>query len=673
MGKGAHGWLRLSDVPIYAKVSLAPGLILIVLLLLSLVSLGMLDAGKARLDAISFRAFPLYQRAAETKDAVNAIQTALQHTLSVAANESDAARIRQVAAPAREAITRSAAAIARLQQQIGLQSASIAPPLQAFDAYQSAASEVLKTAEVDSATATMLMTTADEQFAKLSVELDGYKDRADAASQRLAQEAFRAADAERVRLLSGTFLAFVVSIGIMVAISHAIGRPVMRLTGTMTAMAEDDLDREVAALDRGDEIGAMARAVDVFRRNGLQARRHAAEREQEQGARQRRQAVMDQHTADFGTSISGVMESLGGSAGAMRHAAAAMAEAATRVFREASTTAEGAAKASLDLASVASAIEQLTSSVDEISRQVARAAQIAQDAVRSAGTSQGTMRDMTEAASRIGNVVHLISGIAGQTNLLALNATIEAARAGEAGRGFAVVAGEVKSLAAQTAKATSEIDTEIAAVGKAVAAALAAMVEVGNVIGRMDEVTSAIAAAVEQQTATTRELAGNIHAVSGATDQTAQAMKDVAGVADKAGGVSNEVQLAADGIGREAEKLLSEVDDFLVAIRSSSGERRNFERTPGNGATVLLRLPGHASVQTVLRDVSRGGVALLCDEPFAPGTEVEIELPNAGGPVAGRVARSGSGMVALILQQDAATIVRVDRTIDALIASRQAA
>jgi methyl-accepting chemotaxis protein len=135
-------------------------------------------------------------------------------------------------------------------------------------------------------------------------------------------------------------------------------------------MDDDDLDRKVPALDRGDEIGAMARAVEVFRRNGLRARQHAAERAREQEVKQRRQIAMDQHTSDFGTSISGVMASLGESAEAMRHAATAMAEAATQVFRQASLTAEGAGNASLDLASVASAIEQLTASVAEISHQV---------------------------------------------------------------------------------------------------------------------------------------------------------------------------------------------------------------------------------------------------------------------------------------------------------------
>jgi methyl-accepting chemotaxis protein len=283
------------------------------------------------------------------------------------------------------------------------------------------------------------------------------------------------------------------------------------------------------------------------------------------------------------------------------------------------------------------------------------------------------MRDMAEAASRIGKVVHLISGIAGQTNLLALNATIEAARAGEAGRGFAVVAGEVKTLAAQTANATSEIDREISALSGAATAARAAMAEVSQVIGKMDEVTSAIAGAVERQTTTTRELAGSVQAVAGTTDQTAHAMEEVAGVADRAGNVSHEVQRAAARIGQEAEKLLSEVDDFLIMIRDVTGERRGFERVSGNGATVVLHVPGREASNTVLRDLSRGGAALICDHHLDAGAEVEIELPNAGGAVGARVVRSGGGNLALVFRQDAEALARVDRAVHSLTGDARAA
>jgi len=668
-----RGWWHLADMPIYAKISLAPGLILGVLLLLSLISLRMLNAGEAHLHAISERAFPTYQRAAEMKDAVNAIQTALQHTLSVAANESDAARIRSMMLPVRQAITAAATALDHLQQQLELSHDTATAAGKSFEAYKAAANDVLETAASDAATASMLMGEADAQFAKLSGELDGYKTRADAASQSMSREAISDAGRERLLLVSGLVLAIFVCSLIIIAISHAIGRPIMRLTGRMAAMAEDDLDREIPALGRGDEIGAMARAVEVFRYNGLQARHHVAEREREQVARQHRQTAMDQHTNDFGTSIAGVMGSLGSSAATMRRAAGTMAEATTQVYRQASTTAEGAGKASMDLASVAAAIEQLTASVDEISRQVATASDIARQAVQSADAGQTTMRGLAEAAARIGEVVHLISAIAGQTNLLALNATIEAARAGDAGKGFAVVAGEVKSLAAQTAKATSDIDRQIASVRSATAASLAAMTDVSTIIGKMDQVASAIAAAVEQQTATTRELATSVQTVAGATDQTAHAMEQVAGVADTAGGVSREVLEAADTIGREATNLRSEVDNFLATVRDDSQDRRRYERVAGRSAPVGIIVPGGTASRGTLKDLSRGGAAVVCDLTLLVGAEIDIELPNAGGAITARVVRSGGGTLAVVFHQDAAALARIDRALDAIAVKREAA
>ena len=274
---------HLVDVPIYAKVSLAPGLILLILLALSLFSLRIQQANESDLRAITERAFPTYQRAAETKDAVSAIQTALQHTLSVAANESDPARIRKVAQPVHAAIARAATALDRLQQQLDRQAETVAGPREAFAAYQAAAAEVLEAALSDSATATMLMAGVDEAFGKLSTELGDYETRADAASQRLTQAALRVAASERLLLLSGLGVAIVVGAGIILVTARAIGGPIVRLTTRMASMADDDLDPEIPDLGRGDEIGAMARAVDVFRLNGLQAHHHRAERERGAG------------------------------------------------------------------------------------------------------------------------------------------------------------------------------------------------------------------------------------------------------------------------------------------------------------------------------------------------------------------------------------------------------
>jgi methyl-accepting chemotaxis protein len=356
----------------------------------------------------------------------------------------------------------------------------------------------------------------------------------------------------------------------------------------------------------------------------------------------------------------------------MHRASDAMSGAAGAVHDQATATAGGANKSSQDLTSVAGAVEELTASVDEISRQVTTAASVARDAVSRAESSQKTMQGLAEATARIGDVVHLISDIAGQTNLLALNATIEAARAGEAGRGFAVVAGEVKALAAQTAKATADIGSQIETVRGVTADAVGAMTEISGIIGKMDEVAAAISAAVEEQSITTREIASSIQAVSGATAETAQAMARVVGAANEAGTACTDVQAGSTDIGHEAETLRAKVDEFLTAVRDDSGERRRFERIAGRGVTAMLRIPGRDAVRAVVRDLSRSGVALAA-QSVAIGTRVDVELPDAGGPVPGQVSRLEAGMIAISFQDDPASQARVDRALQSLGSSRLAA
>ena len=441
----------------------------------------------------------------------------------------------------------------------------------------------------------------------------------------------------------------------------------------MHRLANRDMAVKIIGVGRTDEIGKMAGAIAVFRDNMLHADRLAAEQARERAAKERRQAAMDRHTQDFATSIAGVMASLVASAESMRTAARAMAEAAGGVREQANGTAMGAEKASVDLGSVAAAVEQMTSSVSEISRQVSAAAQVAREAVCRANTSQETMKDLAEATSRIGDIVRLISDIAGQTNLLALNATIEAARAGDAGRGFAVVAGEVKALAAQTATATHEIGGQIESVRAATNGSISAMADVATFIGRLDEVTAMIAAAVEEQSATTREIATNLHAVTAASNQTAVAMVHVVSGSDDASAVSQQVLEAAGSIGEEAKRLRGEVDQFLAAVRDDTGDRRHCDRVRGNGATAVLAAPGHAATSVVIKDIARGGAALTCDWKLPSGTGVTVELPGAGGSASGRAVRSVDGVLAVVFAQDAENLARIDRAIAGLGEIRRAA
>jgi len=413
----------------------------------------------------------------------------------------------------------------------------------------------------------------------------------DAAARDLARlNAARRAMGWMIGIAGVLSVALVGTIGTLLA--RGISGRVRRLTGVMRRLADGNREIDIPCAGDRDEIGHMARAVEVFKQNAIETERLTAEQSAARAAKERRQAAMEQLTQDFGTSVSGIMIALATSTDAMVTAAGAMSEASAGAHRQATGTAERAAQSSQDLTSIAAAVEQMTASVDEITRQVALAAQVAHTASDRAAANHDMMHGLADAASRIGEAIRLIDGIAAQTNLLALNATIEAARAGDAGKGFAVVAGEVKALAQQTANATTEINAQVASVRSAAEAAIAAMTEIGSIVGRMDAVTTAISAASEQQSVTTREIASSVQAVSIATNQAARAMAEVVEAADKAGNVSGTVLDGVANIGREAHTMRTEIDQFLVAVRDDSGDRRRHERVPGDGATVAVRVPG---------------------------------------------------------------------------------
>ena len=372
---------------------------------------------------------------------------------------------------------------------------------------------------------------------------------------------------------AGILGAVVMMLTIRVAFGRIVSRRLLRMTTAMRKLAEGDRGAEIPVQTYRDEIGGMVDAVSVFKQNAIDGYRLATAEHAGEAEKERRRTAMDRDTQAFGDSASGIMTALAASADGMRRAAEAMANAASAAHGQASETAAGAAKSSRDLTSVAAAVEQMHSSVEEIARQAASAAQVAREAVEKTSASHATMEGLTEATARVGDVLHLISDIAEQTNLLALNATIEAARAGDAGKGFAVVAGEVKSLAAQTARATAEIGGQIESIRSASGNAIAVMAAVEAIIGKMDEVTAAIAATVEQQSAATREIASSIQTVSAETDRTVDAMHAVVSAAANAGDASRDVLTGAADVGQQAETLRVEVDGFLVAVRGGGPDR----------------------------------------------------------------------------------------------------
>ncbi len=427
-------------------------------------------------------------------------------------------------------------------------------------------------------------------------------------------------------LILGLGVVIVAGVAMLIA-QRGIAAPLRGLAGVMEVLARGDYSAEVSGQQRQDEVGLMARAVEVFKQNGIEGkrlaaeaedarireeqrqrdeeareraaaeekrardeaarqaeaqrqreaeeaeRRQAAERQAEQerarveGERLRREALL-KLAADFEGAVGGVVEAVAAGATEMNATARSMTGIAATTTQQSLSAAAATEQAATNVQTVASASEELAASINEISNQVATASRIAQGAVEEAQATDAIVQGLAAAADKIGEVVSLINTIAGQTNLLALNATIEAARAGDAGKGFAVVASEVKNLANQTAKATDEIGQQISGVQDATRQAVEAIRNIGGTVGRINEINASIASAVEEQGAATQEIARNVEQASAGTQEASASVSAVKQAADDAGHAADQVAAASGELSTMAEKLRGEVDRFLRQVRA---------------------------------------------------------------------------------------------------------
>ena len=457
-------------------------------------------------------------------------------------------------------------------------------------------------------------------------------------------------------------------VGLLIwALGRGIARPTRALTVTTEALAAGVLDVTVPGTSRGDEFGALGRALQVLQAGMQERTRLATNADIARATQLRRHAAMDQHTQEFGSSIVGVMGMLGQAAEAMRVSAETMASSATSTLEQANATVNDASEATSNLATVAAAAEEMAANAAEIARRIQDVTSAIETAVEAANRSDRMVTELVVAANEIGNVVGLISDIAGHTNLLALNATIEAARAGEAGKGFAVVAGEVKDLAAQTRRATEEVTQRIAAVRTSTHEASLAIGGVNGAIGRVRDATDEISGAITQQSETSRDIASAVQSASTATSRATQAMQSLSEIARTSGAAGRAVLDAADGVRNQAGTLRSEVDQFLVAIRVGDDERRGYERVPTPMLSVgtrhgAIELSGVSAV-----NMSRGGILLAVDLKCPNGTDVEISFPQARRKIMGRIARHDVGQTAIVFHQNAATQDVIDGVLAGLL------
>jgi methyl-accepting chemotaxis protein len=388
--------------------------------------------------------------------------------------------------------------------------------------------------------------------------------------QAARDESVAMAQQTRRWLIVGAIGGLICAFGILGWIAlYQISRPLAHMTDEMTKLANGDLDIEIDGADRADEVGGLARSLQVFKENAITARRLEDEQRQEQTRKDARRHMVEEYIAVFDHQVGEALDTLTAASTEMHATAGSMAATAEETSRQTTAVAESSDQASANVQTVAAATEQLSASVGEISRQVSQSAAFASTAVVEAERTNATIQGLADTAQKIGEVVSLIQNIASQTNLLALNATIEAARAGEAGRGFAVVASEVKALSNQTAKATEDISTQIAAIQAETGNAVDAIKAIGGTIRQMDEIATAIAAAVEQQGAATRDIANNIQLVAQGTNSVASNISGVNDAAAETGAAAGQVLQAADGLSRQADKLRTDVNGFLGKIRAA--------------------------------------------------------------------------------------------------------
>ena len=365
-------------------------------------------------------------------------------------------------------------------------------------------------------------------------------------------------------------LVLLVTLAVSMFVTRGITRPLQRMTVTMNDLAGGKLDVEMPGIGRRDEVGEMAKAVEIFKSNAVARQTLEAEqKEAEARGVARRKADMNKMADDFESAVGEIVETVSAASTRLEASAGTLTSTAEHAQELTTTVAAASEEASTNVQSVASATEEMASSINEIGRQVQELARMAGDAVGQARTTNDRVSELSKAAARIGDVVELINTIAGQTNLLALNATIEAARAGEAGRGFAVVASEVKALAEQTAKATGEIGLQVNGIQAATQDSVNAIKEISGTIEKLSEISSAIAAAVEQQGAATQEISRNVQQAAHGTQKVSSNITDVQRGAGETGSASAQVLSAAQSLSGDSNRLKTEVGKFLNSVRAA--------------------------------------------------------------------------------------------------------
>lgn len=400
---------------------------------------------------------------------------------------------------------------------------------------------------------------------KIQVEIAGVStERRDTAllGQAAATRTFR------ITFVVGGVASVLLAVAATILLTRGIARPLIAMTAAMKSLAAHDLTVVVPGLGQGNEIGAMADALQTFKHEMVRLAELGEAQQAEAAARERRSLRLAELVASFETQTSGTVGMLSSASTKLEATARSMTATAGQTTTQAATVASAAEEAGVGVQTVAAAAEQLACSVAEISRQVSDSSRMTEEVTQEARRTDEIVKILAEAAQRIGHIVGLISGIAGQTNLLALNATIEAARAGDAGKGFAVVASEVKNLAQQTAKATEEISAQISQIQQATGDAVSAIGGIATRIEHVSRIATSIASAVEQQGAATAEISRNVQQTATSARQVTTSILTVSQAANDTGIAATQVLGSAGSLAEQAEQITAEVGSFVRDVRA---------------------------------------------------------------------------------------------------------
>jgi len=455
-------------------------------------------------------------------------------------------------------------------------------------------------------------------------------------------EARRIGQLVAIAMVTTVVAAAILTLILGVAIARAISGPITRITAVMSRLTEGDLDAPVEGGERRDEVGAMARAVRIFKDAMVETERLRIAQEKDRGQAERdKVAALQKMAGTVEEESRAAVEQVAVLTTRMAESADAMAKSAAAVGDNSQNVAAAATQALANAQTVASAAEQLTASIQEIAAQVSTATRVTGSAVSASERAQFTIGQLSSAVGRIGEIAELINIIAAQTNLLALNATIEAARAGEAGKGFAVVANEVKNLATQTAKATGEISAQIAEIEITTRDAVHSVGEIGRAITDVQGVSAAVAAAIEEQGAATQEIARNVIQTTQAAQEVAERIASVSGEARSTGE-------SADHVGRISAEVATGIDrlrEVLVRTVRTATKEVNRRDTPRYriGRSGVLLVAGQDYPVTI-DNISEGGLK-VSDLPIAisSGTRVEIAISGISTRIAATVLVSEKG------------------------------